>query len=177
MNDMNTRSQERAGNWTPDRLRYSADPDRIRILIAQAASLGHEEAERWRVELALPELGPVEPRKSLKPLGHDALRLWACDCAERVLHLFERNHPSDLRPRKAIEVARRHAKGSATEEDRDSAADAAADAAAAASAAASAAAADAYAAEPLIGAIARAAQRKAQRLLAASYLWAEVIRG
>src|SRR5690606_37641174 len=31
---------------------------------------------------------------------------FACDCAERVLHLFENKFPNDDRPRKAIEAAR-----------------------------------------------------------------------
>jgi hypothetical protein len=35
-----------------------------------------------------------------------ALAIWALDCAERVLPLFERNYPSDDRPRKALEVGR-----------------------------------------------------------------------
>ena len=32
--------------------------------------------------------------------------LFACDCAESVLHIFEKAHPKDGRPRTAIEVAR-----------------------------------------------------------------------
>ena len=40
--------------------------------------------------------------------------LFACDCAERVLHLFEAKHPGDDRLRRAIEVARRFANGNAT---------------------------------------------------------------
>lgn len=35
-----------------------------------------------------------------------ALAVWAMDCAERVLPLFERNYPEDPRPRSAIEVGR-----------------------------------------------------------------------
>ena len=35
------------------------------------------------------------------------LALWAADCAEHVLHLFEENYPKDDRPRKAIEYARK----------------------------------------------------------------------
>jgi len=31
------------------------------------------------------------------------LALWAADCAERVLPLFEKEYPKDPRPRKAIE--------------------------------------------------------------------------
>jgi hypothetical protein len=36
-----------------------------------------------------------------------ALASWSLDCAERVLHLFERVRPDDSRPRHALEVGRR----------------------------------------------------------------------
>ena len=39
------------------------------------------------------------------------LMLWAADCAERVLSLFETQHPDDDRPRKAIEVGRACVRG------------------------------------------------------------------
>jgi hypothetical protein len=42
---------------------------------------------------------------------HEALALWAADCAERVLPLFEDNLPEDDRPRNAIEAARAQARG------------------------------------------------------------------
>ena len=42
-------------------------------------------------------------------------RLLACDYAEHVLHIFEAKYPDDYRPRKAIEVARRYARGEATD--------------------------------------------------------------
>lgn len=38
-------------------------------------------------------------------------RLFAADCAEHVLHLFEQEYPNDTRPREAIETARRYANG------------------------------------------------------------------
>lgn len=41
-------------------------------------------------------------------------RLFAVDCAEHVLHIYESNYPNDDRPRKAIDVARRFALGKAT---------------------------------------------------------------
>lgn len=41
---------------------------------------------------------------------HRALALWAADCAERVLPLFETAHPGDTRPRDAISATRRWAK-------------------------------------------------------------------
>jgi hypothetical protein len=49
------------------------------------------------------------------------LRLFACDCAERTLPLFETERPDDTRPRQAIETARRFADGKATREELDAA--------------------------------------------------------
>jgi len=46
-------------------------------------------------------------------------RLFAADCAEHVLPIFEKAHPGDDRPRKAIEVARRFAHDEATPQERD----------------------------------------------------------
>ena len=68
------------------------------------------------------------------------LRLFACDVAEDVLHLFEERYPNDSRPRTAIDVGRRFAAGEVT---RDVLAAAGAAAWAAAGAAAWAAARDA----------------------------------
>ena len=83
-------------------------------------------------------------------------RLLACDFAEHVLPIFEARRPNDQRPRKAIEVARRFARGQADRDEliaarkgaaaADAAAAAAAYAAYAAAAAADAADADAAAA-------------------------------
>ena len=44
-------------------------------------------------------------------------RLFACDCAERVLAVYEKEYPDDRRPRHAIEVARSYAHGNATDEE------------------------------------------------------------
>lgn len=43
------------------------------------------------------------------------LRLFAADCAQSVLHLFEDKHPEDKRPREAIEAARKYAHGEITQ--------------------------------------------------------------
>ena len=59
-------------------------------------------------------------------------RLFAADCAERVLSIFEKKRPNDGRVREAIAVARRFANGEATQEERAAARDAARDAARAA---------------------------------------------
>ena len=55
-------------------------------------------------------------------------RLFACDCAEHVLPIFEKQYPDDKRPRHAIETARKFALGTATQDElaaRDAARDAA----------------------------------------------------
>ena len=39
------------------------------------------------------------------------LRLWLADCAARVLHIFEQERPTDMRPREAVIAARRFARG------------------------------------------------------------------
>jgi hypothetical protein len=44
-------------------------------------------------------------------------RLFACDCAERVLKFFKGRFPNDKRPRLAIETARKFANGLATKEE------------------------------------------------------------
>ena len=63
-------------------------------------------------------------------------RIFACDCAERVLPIFEREYPNEKAPRNAIETARRFADGKATSDELAAARDAARDAAGAAAGAA-----------------------------------------
>jgi hypothetical protein len=69
-------------------------------------------------------------RDALKVLGsvkgHDgALRLFACHCARYSLDIFEREFPDDKRPRQAIEMAERFARGQATHKELSKAAKAA----------------------------------------------------
>jgi len=52
-------------------------------------------------------------------------RSFACDCAERVLPIFEKQYPKDKRPRICIETARKFIFGLATEGELDDAWDAA----------------------------------------------------
>ena len=107
--------------------------------------------------------GPVDVSREL--------RLFACDCAERVLPLFERERPDDARPRMAIEIARRYANGKAVSEETAAAGDAARAAAGdAAWAAAWAAAGDA--ARDAAWAAARAAARAAAWDAAGDAAWA-----
>ena len=53
----------------------------------------------------------VEHAKRLDERDHRSLALWAADCAEHVLPFFEKNHPQDARPRKALEAGRAWARG------------------------------------------------------------------
>ena len=87
-----------------------------------------------------------------------AARLFASDCAEHVLPLYERLYPSDTRVRDCISTARQCALGLATEKQLDAAQDAAW-AAWAARAAAWAARAAAWAARDAAGAAWAAARR------------------
>lgn len=59
------------------------------------------------------ERGKVRDKKWVKPEQrvHHALALWAADCAEHVLPLFEEKYPADDRPRKAIEAGRAWVRG------------------------------------------------------------------
>ena len=51
---------------------------------------------------------------SLTDSNHYLLALWAANCAEHVLHLFEQANPDDKRPRLAIELTRAWVKGEIT---------------------------------------------------------------
>lgn len=42
---------------------------------------------------------------------HKTIALWASDCAEHVLPIFERYYPADRRPKEAIDAARAWARG------------------------------------------------------------------
>ncbi len=54
-------------------------------------------------------------RKLIKAVNIDReLRLFACDCAERVLYIYGRGYPDNKCPHEAIEVSRRFADGKAT---------------------------------------------------------------
>ena len=48
---------------------------------------------------------------SLSDDDHQRLAIWAADCAEHVLPIFEQARPGDDRPRRAIELGRAWARG------------------------------------------------------------------
>ncbi len=58
-----------------------------------------------------PRLVTVRRGGTLKDDDHHLLAVWAADCVEHVLHLFEQAQPGDDRPRQAIEQARAWARG------------------------------------------------------------------
>lgn len=51
---------------------------------------------------------------TLQDANHHLLAIWAADCAQHVLHLFEEMQPNDERPRRAIKSAGAWAKGEIT---------------------------------------------------------------
>lgn len=51
---------------------------------------------------------------TLQDDDHRRLAMWAADCAEHVLHLFEQAGPMDDRPRRAIDLGRAWARGEIT---------------------------------------------------------------
>ena len=55
------------------------------------------------------------------PAIERAIRMWLADCAARVLHIYERDYPNDLRPRNAIKAARDFANGKIDDAARDAA--------------------------------------------------------
>jgi hypothetical protein len=61
-----------------------------------------------------PRLVTVRRGGTLQDADHHLLAVWAADCAEHVLHLFEEVQPGDDRPRQAIEQARAWARGEVT---------------------------------------------------------------
>ena len=58
-----------------------------------------------------PRLISVRRGGRLSDPAHHLLALWAADCAEHVLHLFEQERPDDDRPRRAIELGRAWTRG------------------------------------------------------------------
>ena len=55
--------------------------------------------------------------RKLDTWNERTVRLFACDCAERVLHLYEEKYSDDKRPRHAIEIARRYVNGEVSKDE------------------------------------------------------------
>ncbi|MDH6678503.1 hypothetical protein M2284_002706 [Rhodococcus sp. LBL1] len=58
-----------------------------------------------------PRMVTIRRGGSLTDADHRLLALWAAECADHVLCLFEREHPGDHRPRDAVAAARAWARG------------------------------------------------------------------
>ena len=87
-------------------LSYAPGPFVSRVRLEGTVVVGDDKAcAPRRVRLA----GPADASREL--------RLFAADCAEHVLPIFEKEYPGDDRPRKAIEAARRFADGEASPEE------------------------------------------------------------
>jgi len=56
-----------------------------------------------------PQLRPLADL--IQKQRHKTLVLWAIDCSDRILDIFETYYPQDMRPRNAIEAARSWSKG------------------------------------------------------------------
>jgi len=114
-------------------------------------AIHHIAAELWVVELdgrivEGPDTVVAERLRIVRrvKLSDRDFRLFAADCAESVLPVFERAYPNDDRPRLAIQAARDYANGLISDDARAAASAAARDAYWAARAAAWDAAGDAY---------------------------------
>ena len=92
-------------------------------------SLNKTKADSEPLELTyiLETLGITDAIWALRSLeGKDKdIRLFAADCAESVLHIFEKEHPNDDRPRKVIRAARDYANGFISSQELKAARDAA----------------------------------------------------
>jgi hypothetical protein len=99
--------------------------DTALVFVAEGRGENHNDRSKWVFE----QMRLVGPALNCNPR---VARLFACDCAERVLGSFEKHYPDDNRPRRAVEVARLFAEGQATESERAAAWGAAAAAAEAA---------------------------------------------
>ena len=61
-----------------------------------------------------PRLVTVRRGGALQDADHRLLAVWAADCAQHVLHLFEQTQSGDDRPRRAIEQAHAWVRGEIT---------------------------------------------------------------
>jgi hypothetical protein len=61
-----------------------------------------------------PRLVTIRRGGTLTDEDHHLLAVWAADCAEHVLPLFEAARPADTRPRRAIELGHAWARGEVT---------------------------------------------------------------
>ena len=81
------------------------EPDRVSELVGDGLTIDQAMA------LDIPDADKIYVGVQLPMLSVCSRRLYACDCAERVLHIYESSHPGDTRPREAIAASRKYARG------------------------------------------------------------------
>ena len=128
-----------SGKWTPGKWRN------VRGRLVRCQNGLHYVALAQLVQWLGPEIWAFEPFPGTEVIGdrdklvcrkgriteqyigwnEQSARLFAADCAEHVLPIFERQHPNDSRPREAIAVARKYAAGQVTPSELEVAWDAA----------------------------------------------------
>ena len=62
-------------------------------------------------------VGKARLLRKIEAWNEKTARLFAADCAEHVLHIYEKQYPDDDRPRKAIQAARDYANGLIDDEE------------------------------------------------------------
>ena len=87
--------------------------DRIRELVGKRKSISLKNL----LDMDISDADKVWAFSYLSFVDDRDKRLFACACAENVLHIYESRYPGDNRPGQAIEVARRYANGEATIEE------------------------------------------------------------
>jgi hypothetical protein len=93
-------------------LRRALSPLSTRLTLTRRTRI-----EEWQASVMIlpdvrdPRLVTIRRGGMLTDADHQLLALWAASCAEHVLHLFEREEPSDSRLRDAIDAARAWAHG------------------------------------------------------------------
>lgn len=89
---------------------------RSQDLVSWLGPVIYEAEVRGEILMAADKVVTREARllRRLKGWNATTARLFACDCAEHVLPLFEKQFPDDKRPHHTIELARRYAQGQAS---------------------------------------------------------------
>jgi len=86
--------------------RAAADGFRVPACPAPFSAWGWQGGRVILPEVRDPRLVTIRRGGLLTDGDHELLALWAAECAEHVLPLFENEVPSDTRPRAAIDAAR-----------------------------------------------------------------------
>lgn len=116
-----------AGEWREERGRKACDAGMLHLCRDERDLLTWLGPEIWEAEydderLVIEENDKVAVQRArvtrrLDTWNERTARLFACDCAEAVLRIYESQYPGDSRPRAAVEISRRYAYGQATDSE------------------------------------------------------------